>query len=134
MEQALRDLLLAAAVAGDIVPGGIEVSWQEHPQGVPLPGIVLNLVSGDEPLAQDGPVGLEQATVQVDVYSMDRDQAQAIGAQVRSLLNGFRGVGSGARFEGIFLTATRAGRESGSNEAERPYRRSMDFDVNWRTA
>lgn len=132
MEQALRDLLLAAALAGDITPATMEVSWLEHPQGVARPGIVLTPVSGTEPYAQDGPIGLQQATVQVDIYADDRDQAAAIAGQVRAVLSGYRGPGTGGRFEGIFLTATRAGRETGTNEAERPWRRSMDFDLNWR--
>ncbi len=134
MEQALRDLLLTAAGAGDLRAASVEVTWVEHPQGVPLPGIVLNRIGGAEGYAQDGRTGLLRASVQVDVYARDRMQAAELADAIEALLSGYRGPGTGGDFKGIFMTARRAGREAGTNEAERPWRQSMDFDLNWRSA
>lgn len=70
--------------------------------------------------------------MQVDVYALTGDLAVRLAREVRNILDAFRGAGATGFFEGIFLTATRSGREGGANEAERPFRQSMDFDVNWR--
>ena len=125
----LRDLVVSATnTAFDV----IEVSWDEHPQGVGLPGVVLHQVSRSQGYTHDGPDGLTRASVQVDVFSLRQDQAEYGADAVAAFLSGYRGAGATGFFEGIFLTATRSGREGGTNEAERPFRQSMDFDVNWR--
>lgn len=125
----LRALVIEAATHGMDV---FEVSWDEHPQGADLPAIVLNLIGGAEGYTQGGPDGLMRASVQIDVYDARQAQADTAAGLVSAGLSGFRGAGLTGFFEGIFLTATRSGREGGTNEAERPYRQSMDFDVNWR--
>lgn len=128
-----RDLrTLVADVAGGAFDG-IEVSWDEHPQGVGLPGIVMHHVSGGQGYTQDGPDGLTRASVQIDLFSLSQATAEYGATALIAALSGYRGAGATGFFEGIFLTATRSGREGGTNEAERPYRQSMDFDVNWRT-
>jgi hypothetical protein len=132
LEEDLRGLLLAAAAGGAALTPAVEVNWDVHTQGVALPGVVLTLVSGGEGIAQDGPTGLEQVAVQVDAYAATPGAALALAREIRTVLHGFRGDGATGFFEGIFLTATRSGREAGANEAERPFRQSMDFDVNWR--
>lgn len=132
LEDDLRGLLLAAAAGGAVLTPAVQVNWGVHPQGVALPGVVLTLVAGGEGIAQDGPTGLEQVQVQIDAYAGTAGVAAALAREIRTVLHGFRGNGATGFFEGIFLTATRSGREGGSNEAERPFRQSMDFDVNWR--
>jgi hypothetical protein len=134
MEEDLRALLIAAAATGTLLTPAVGINWHVHPQGAGLPGIVLNLVTGAEPYAQDGPIGLLQAQVQVDVYALDAAVAVRLAREVRDVLSGYRGPGAAGRFEGVFLTATRSGREGGTNEAERPFRQGMDFDVNWRAS
>lgn len=130
MEEDLRHLV--GSVADPETGGTVEVNWVVHPQGVPLPAVVLNLIAGAEGYTQQGPDGLTQASVQVDVYALDLERAVALARVVRDALSGFRGAGRTGFFEGIFQTATRSGREGGTNEADRPFRHSMDFDVNWR--
>ena len=132
LEDDLRGLLLAAAAGGAVLTPAVEVNWDAHPQGVALPGVVLTLVAGSEGIAQDGPNGLEQVVVQVDAYADTPGVAMALAREIRTVLHGFRGDGASGFFEGIFLTATRRGREGGTNEAERVFRQGMDFDVNWR--
>lgn len=125
----LRDLVIEAT---NLAFDGIEVSWDEHPQGVSLPGIVLHQVSRSQGYTQAGPDGLTRASVQVDVFSLQQAQAEYGANAVVAFLSGYRGAGTTGFFQGIFLTATRSGREGGTNEADRPFRQSMDFDVNWR--
>jgi hypothetical protein len=132
MEEDLRDLLQAAAVTGTLLTPSVEVNWGSHPQGTALPGVVLNTIGGAEGYTQAGRNGLSQASVQIDVYGLVHDDVVGLAREIRDALSGFRGEGTTGFFEGIFLTATRSGREGGTNEAERPFRRSMDFDVNWR--
>jgi hypothetical protein len=134
MEEDFRDLLRTAAASGVLLTPAVEVNWVEHPQGRALPGIVLTLVSGLEGYTQAGPDGLTRAVVQVDVYAMAHHVAVGLAREVRTVLSGHRDFGTRGFFEGIFLTATRSGREGGTNEAERPFRQSMDFDVNWRAS
>ena len=132
MEDDLRELLLSAAVTGTVFVPGIEVNWDAHPQGEALPGVVLTRIAGAEGYTQTGRDGLLQAVVQVDVYGPDHAPVVGIAREIAAALSGYRGDGVCGFFEGIFLTATRSGREGGTNEAERPFRQSMDFDVNWR--
>lgn len=133
MEEDLRALLLAAA-GGDHVHlvEGLPINWLVHPQGEPLPAVVLNLIGGAEGYTMQGRDGLFRGAVQIDAYAHDLAQAVHLGREVEAVLSGYRGPGAAGVFGGIFLTATRMTREGGTNEAERPFRRSMDFDVNWR--
>lgn len=133
MEDDLRELLLSVALGGTLFTPDIEVNWGTHPQGAALPGVVLNRIAGAEGYTQDGPNGLLQASVQIDVYGPNHDDVVRLAREIGAALSGYRGDGAYGFFDGIFLTATRGGREGGTNEAERPFRQSMDFDVNWRT-
>lgn len=135
MEEDFKALLTAADGGAYPLLAAATVNWFEHPQGQPLPCVVLHKVSGAEPYAQDGRTGLVQARVQVDVWAdAGPSDALLLAREIEALLSGYRGAVSGGlgRFQGIFLTSTRSGREGGSNEAERPFRQTMDFDVNWR--
>lgn len=132
MEEDLRALLFTAALSGRLFTSEIEINWGEHPQGSALPGVVLNMISQAEGYTQAGRNGLTQATVQIDVYGPDYATVVGVAREIRDALSGWRGEAACGFFEGIFLTATRSGREGGTNEAERPFRESMDFDVNWR--
>jgi hypothetical protein len=132
MEEDFRELLQYAALRGHALTPTTEINWGVHPQGVDLPGVVLNLVAGAEGHTQQGRDGLTRAVVQVDVYALTYEAALYLAREVRCALDAYRGAVTCGVFEGIFLTATRSGRESGTNEAERAFRRSMDFDVNWR--
>lgn len=134
MEEDLLALLVDASEAGggSYLVAGLPINWVTHPQGDPLPGVVLNLISGAEGYTQGGRNGLLQARVQVDVYAEHAAEALFLAGEIEAVLSGFRGAGGKGSFEGIFLTSKRMGREGGTNEAERPFRRSMDLDVNWR--
>jgi len=127
MEEAIRALLLAdSGVSGHV---GGNVNFGTHPQGKPFPAIVLNTVSDAEGYTLSGPNGVTQARVQADCYADTYGAAKLLSRAVRSLLSGY----SGGAFQGVFHVGTRDGREGGSNEAERPYRVSMDFMVHFNT-
>jgi hypothetical protein len=126
MEEALRTLLSGAAAVTALVPA-TRINWGVHPQGEPLPGIVLTLISGAEGYTLTGPDGLSQGRVQVDCYAHDYRTAKLLSRAVIAALSGYRGGG----FQGVFHAGTRDSREGGTNEAERPYRVGVDFTFTW---
>lgn len=126
MEEDLRALLLAdAAVAASV---GSRVFWVSRQQGSALPALVLNVISGAEGRTMQGPDSVWTGRVQVDCYGASVTDAKVLARAAVAALNGYRQD----RFRGVFHEATRDGREGGSNEADRPFRVSVDFMVNWR--
>lgn len=123
MEEALRARLMASSGLS-----GVPVNWGTHPQGLALPGIVLNVVSGAEGLTLTGPDGLTPSRVQVDCYATTYSAAKTLSRDVVASLHGYRA--NSLRL--VQHVATREGREGGSNEAERPNRVSLDFETHWR--
>ncbi|WP_276946666.1 tail completion protein gp17 [Haematobacter massiliensis] len=122
MEEDFRGLLVAAS------PGGLtaeRINWMVHPQGVDFPGLVLTLVDDLSIMTQEGPSDLSAARVQVDCYALTYAEAVTIGRAVRARLDGH----SDARFQGVFLSARRAGRDDA--HSARPYRVSLDFETAW---
>lgn len=126
MEEDLRALLLDDAAVAALAA---EVSWGEHPQGSALPGVVLTMISGAEGITMSGPDGLREARVQVDCWAEAYADALDLSRAVVAVLHGHRG----AAFQGVFHLSTRDGREGGSNQADMPFRVSLDFDIFWRT-
>jgi hypothetical protein len=128
MEEAIRALLLAnSGVSGR---AGNRINFGTHPQGEPFPAIVLNTISDLEEYTLSGPVGVTQARIQADCYDATYGGAKLLARSVRTLLSGY----SGGSFQGVFLASSRDGREGGSNQAELPYRVSMDFLIHFSTS
>jgi len=127
MEESIRALLLASSGVSSLV--GTRVNFGTHPQGQPLPAIVLNTISDNEGYTLTGPNGVTQARIQADCYADTYGSAKLLSRAVRSLLSGYQ---NGA-LQGVFHVSSRDSREGGSNEAERPYRVSMDFMVHFTT-
>ncbi len=125
MEEELRNLIFNTEAVADIV--GRRVEWIEHPQGSGYPAIVLNVVSGFEGIHMNGK-GPFEGRVQVDCYGMTYTAAKSASRSVIEALNGYRGDG----FLFISNTSTRDSREGGSNEADRPFRTGLDFNITWR--
>jgi hypothetical protein len=125
MEEALRDLLIADTGVNTLVSG--RVTWGSRPQGKPMPAIVMYLVDDISGHSQSGPDNLSVARVQVNCHGANYPQAMTLSKAVREALDGYRG----GVFQGIFHALTRDSREGGSNEADRPFLRQMDFIVNW---
>lgn len=120
-----EDFLALIIAATNVDPQAI--GWMTAPQGVGYPKVVLNIINDVDGLAHDGPVNLFEGITQVDVYSLDRAETKTIARQIRTALHGYKGGGFGV----IQHERTRDSREGGSNEAERPFRVSMDFFSMW---
>ena len=120
---------MRAAVLGDAAIAAIvarRVNFGDQPQGVLLPAIVINTISGLEGVSVDGADGVSTGRVQVDCYAQGYAAARDLGAAVLSLLNGF----AGDRLQGVFHAGSRGPtREGGTNEVARPWRVSLDFET-----
>jgi hypothetical protein len=122
MEEELYTLLSAGITVPDEAIG-----WFTAPQGIGYPKVVLNVITDAEGLVMNGPNGLFEGIVQIDVYGMVRLATKQVSREIRDLLHGYRGGG----FHLIRHDRTRDTREGGSNEADRPFRVSMDFTTAW---
>jgi len=97
-------------------------------QGRPYPCVTCDMASGATDVAHEGPTGLFQGRVQVDCYANDYSQVRAIADRVVTVLNGYRG----GSFGGIFHRNEYGRREGATNDADRPYRVILDFEISWR--
>lgn len=90
MEEALRALLTGHAAVTALVPAS-RINFGKHPQGLPLPGVVINVVAnGSADYSLDGP-GLFDARVQIDAYGETYAQVKAVERAIRARLEGYRG-------------------------------------------
>lgn len=127
MEEEFRELLRASAAVTALVPIG-QINFGEHPQGVGLPGIVVHTVSALKGAHMQGPDGITTGRVQVDCYALSYREAKLISRVVVDELHAKARGG----FRPILWVGARDNREGGSNEAERPFRSSLDFSIAWR--
>lgn len=90
MEEAFRALLTGHAAITALVPAA-RINYGKHPQGAPLPGIVINSVSdGPYDHSLDG-VGRREARMQVDAYADTYAAAKAVQRAVQARLEAYRG-------------------------------------------
>jgi hypothetical protein len=129
MEQAFRAILHNTSGVIALVPAA-RINWGEHPQGAANPYIVLTVISEIPGLTMQGPDGLVEFRVQVDVYAPSYGAAKGAARTVIALLHGYRG----GQFRLIEHAGSRDSREGGTNEADRLFRVGVDFIVKWRTA
>ena len=126
MEEAFRALLLASSGVTALV--GTRINWGAHPQGAAMPFIVLTVISGNGGHTLQGRDGLSEGRVQVDCYADTYRAAKLLARAVAGAVDAHQG----GQFSGVFHAGTRDLREGGANEADRPYRVSMDFMTHWR--
>ena len=124
MEEDFRAILLADSGVSALVAS--RVNWGAHPQGQPLPAVVLHVISDNDEPTLEAPDGLTQGRVQADCYADTIGGAVGLGRAVRAALNGHKGGG----FQGIFHAATRTGREGGG-DADRPFYVQLDFTTHY---
>ena len=127
MEEELRALLLATASVTAIC--GTRINWGAHPQGAPWPGVILRVISDHEGHTLAGPNGVSHARVQIDCQAASYGAAKRLARAVRAVLDGHRG----GLFQAVLLADARDEREGGSNEADRPFRTSLDVFVHYTT-
>lgn len=125
MEEALKAALLASS--GVTALCGDRIDFGGNAQGAAYPRMVLWTIGDAEGMTLDGPDGLSVGRVQVDCYGLTYGDAKRLSRAVRATLDGYSGNG----FQGVFLAGTRDTREGGANEAERPFRTSLDFITNF---
>lgn len=124
MEEAFRAILTASSDTGLSADA---INFGAHPQGYPLPAIVLMTISDAAGLHMKGTDGLSDGRVQVDCYATSYGETKRLARSVRLLLHGYRGGG----FQLIQHVGSNDTREGGSNEADRPFRVSADFLIKW---
>ncbi|MCA0920225.1 DUF3168 domain-containing protein [Pseudooceanicola nanhaiensis] len=127
MEEELRARLLATASVTAIC--GTRINWGAHPQGEPWPGVILRVISDVEGHTLAGPNGVAHARVQIDCQADSYGAAKRLARAVRAALGGYRG----GLLQAVLFADAREGREGGSNEADRPFRVSLDFFVHYTT-
>lgn len=125
MELAMRALLTGSAAISALAPSD-RIVWGTLGQGKPLPAAVLNAISNNQGMTQQGPDGLWQGRVQIDCYGKTYADALELSDAVIALLNGYRDQ----NFRLIALDARRDHNEPGATD--RPHRISLDFLTNWR--
>lgn len=125
MEEDIRALLLASAGVTAIC--GTRINFGAHPQGQPLPAVVLNTAADVQGVTMAAPEGHSEALVQVDSYGETYASSKSLARAVRSVLSGY----SGGDILGVFEVASRDTREDGSTEPGRPYRVSADYTVRY---
>ena len=128
MEEDFRAILLASSGVTAIC--GNRINWGAHPQGQPLPGVVLTVVCNQEGITLTAPDGLFQGRVQVDCYAPTYAASKILSRAVVAVMHGNTSRG----FRLVTHEGTRDSRESGTNEAERPFRVSLDFLTYWRAS
>lgn len=121
MEEEIRAVLLASS--GVTALAGTRVDFGGNPQGSPMPRVCLWTISDFDGLNITGPDGFFQGRVQADCYGATYSAAKGLARAVIAALNGYAGGG----LQLVTLIGTRDTREGGANEAERPFRTSLDF-------
>lgn len=134
MEQAFRELLRGHAPLVALVGGAVD--WGVRPQGRPLPGVVLQLVSAVPGMTFGGADGWTRARVQIDAWAATFKAAGTIADTIGGpggLLVGFRGDQNGVRFR-TFVIGRRSDSEGGEGDQARiEHRASLDVLVWHRT-
>lgn len=125
MEEQFLALLTGSAAVTAMA--GNRINFGSNVQKAPYPRIVMFTISDNENHTMRGPDGLSVGRVQIDIYALTYEQAKQLSRAVRAVLDGYSGGG----FQGVFLAGTRDSREGGSNDAERPFRVSLDFITNF---
>lgn len=83
-EPALVELL------NNLAPG--KVYMMRAPQNETGPFIIIQRVDSDRWRSINGPSGMAQANIQIDSYAKKYTTAKDLGAQVESILDGYKGV------------------------------------------
>lgn len=125
MEEEFRAILLASTAVTGIV--GTRINWGETPQGQPFPSIALTVASTNNDHTMSGPDKLFEGRVQCDIYADSYGAAKLLWRAVMAVMDGYRG----GNFQGVFHATSRDGRETGTNEPDRPFRISADFMTHW---
>ncbi|WP_332717343.1 tail completion protein gp17 [Pelagibacterium mangrovi] len=134
MEADFRSLIVSASAITALVPAS-DIRLNFIPQGASAKAVAIYRVSGVPGYVMDGPDGLEESRIQVDVRCSDPKNAPgsgysaafAIAAQIKALLSGFKGTIGGTQFQMIGILAERQSSED--TDTAFYHRFSIDFQV-----
>jgi hypothetical protein len=126
IESKVIALLLANTAIAAIV--GTRVYPVDLPQGAALPAISVLRISGSQLYAGDGPVGLDNARIQVECWAGTYTTSKALPSLVR--------VAADACTTLLLMeqVSERDMRDEKADGAEYPFHIGLDFDVWERTA
>lgn len=111
--EAIRTLLKTA------LPGTVPVEFGALPAGAGFPAIVLNIVAETAHFTQDGESDLHRYVVQLDAYAETFGGAESLYRLAHQVMQPPL----------AFLEIARRSRETGADEAIRPYRVSADYRI-----
>ena len=123
MEELIRAALLNAGPVTAIA--GTRIEFGGNTQGTQRPRVALWTIDNGEGLVLGGTDGVQTGRVQADCSAGTFGQAITLGRAVKDALHGY----SRAPLRMVSLIAYRVTREGGSDEADRPYRVSLDFQT-----
>lgn len=128
MEAAIIQLLLNAAGVTALV--STRVYPVDRPQGSNLPVIVVKRIDGAPEYAADGETGLENGRIEVNAYATTYSSTMAIRDAVKAALSGvIDTVVLGVDVKFITVVFESDHRETGTNQSEYLFRRSIDIEV-----
>lgn len=130
MEQDFIDLLLGSAGITALVDRRIH--WDELPQRITNPCIVMYRIDGVPDYHLQGASGLVRSRVQIDVRAESKLSASGVVTALETVLSAFTGTQGSTVFGGIFKTGERS-RTDRPGQTTTYKLISMDFDV-WHCA
>ncbi len=111
---------------------GDTIDWDETPQGIALPSIVMFVVSGITDYAHSGATGYAVTRVQFDCRGKSAAVARAVATALDGKLSGFSGVLGSIHFQGCFARGQRTRPDKA--EAKKWFTDSRDFEIHWAPA
>jgi len=129
MQLVLSNFLIASPSLAALI--GNRAFWDELPQGLDNPAIVMFLISSVPGYTHQGADGLTSDRVQFDCRGRTADEARQVAAALDARLSGFRGTFEGVRFQGAFKQGHRT--RSDKVEAIRWFTASVDYII-WSAA
>ncbi len=123
MEELIVGRLLASAAVTAIAQQRVEFGGTA--QGSANPRVAVWTIDNGDGLVLTGPDGVQQGRVQVDAYADGASQALTLGRAITTALHGY----SEGALRAVSQISYRFTREGGANEADRPFRVSVDFST-----
>jgi hypothetical protein len=126
-EADVRTLILRPAVVDLIVD---RVIWEELPGATVRPCVCVWYITGEGGYTMDGPSGLNQTMIQIDVWGDTFPAARAVRDAIQDGIDAYRGVIGSTDIQGVFFRGIRGGNEpSDGAPAQRYSRQSLDAEI-----
>jgi hypothetical protein len=126
----LPNFLLDSGGIADRV--GNRVFWDELPQGMSYPAIIMFLISQPGSYHHQGASALTRSRVQFDCRAATADDARQLAEALDDRLGGYKGTYDGVRFEGAFKEGHRT--SSDMVGETRWFQASTDYLIWWQPA